>query len=126
MINIDDFQKVELKVGKILTVEKVEDADKLLKLSVSFGEIKKVEKDEEGNEKEIVSEDIRQIVSGIALYFEDYNVLVDKKVMFVTNLAPRTIRGLESNGMILAVSSLDGSFSLLYPDQNIKEGIKAK
>jgi len=126
MINIDEFQKVELKVGKILTVEKVEDADKLLKLSVSFGEIKKVEKDEEGNEKEIISEDIRQIVSGIALYFEDYSVLINKKVMFVTNLAPRNIRGLESNGMILAVSSDDGSFSLLYPDQNIKEGIKAK
>lgn len=126
MINIDDFLKVELKVGKILTVEKVEDADKLLKLSVSFGEIKKVEKDEEGNEIEIVSEDIRQIVSGIALYFEDYSVLVNKKVMFVTNLAPRSIRGLESNGMILAVSSSDGSFSLLYPDQNIQEGIKAK
>lgn len=126
MINIDDFQKVELKVGKILTVEKVEDADKLLKLSVSFGEIKKVEKDEEGNDKEIVSEDVRQIVSGIALYFEDYSVLINKKVMFVTNLAPRNIRGLESNGMILAVSSDDGSFSLLYPDQNIKEGIKAK
>lgn len=126
MINIDEFQKVELKVGKILTVEKVEDADKLLKLSVSFGEIKKIEKDEEGNDKEIVSEDVRQIVSGIALYFEDYSVLVNKKVMFVTNLAPRSIRGLESNGMILAVSSDDGSFSLLYPDQNIKEGIKAK
>jgi methionyl-tRNA synthetase len=126
MINIDDFQKVELKVGKILTVEKVEDADKLLKLSVSFGEIKKLEKDEEGNEKEIVIEDIRQIVSGIALYFEDYSILINKKVMFVTNLAPRSIRGLESNGMILAASSLDGSFSLIYPDQNIKEGIKAK
>lgn len=126
MINIDEFQKVELKVGKILTVEKVEDADKLLKLSVSFGEIKKLEKDEEGNEKEIVIKDIRQIVSGIALYFEDYGVLINKKVMFVTNLAPRSIRGLESNGMVLAVSSDDGSFSLIYPDQNIKEGIKAK
>jgi len=126
MINIDEFQKVELKVGKILTVDKVEDADKLLKLSVYFGEIKKIEKDEDGNEKEIVSEDIRQIVSGIALYFEDYNILINKKVMFVTNLAPRIIRGLESNGMILAVSSDDGSFSLIYPDQNIKEGIKAK
>lgn len=126
MINIDEFQKVELKVGKILTVEKVEDADKLLKLSVSFGEIKKIEKDEEGNDKEIVLEDIRQIVSGIALYFEDYSILINKKVMFVTNLAPRSIRGLESNGMILAVSGDDGSFSLLYPDQNIKEGIKAK
>lgn len=126
MIKIDDFLKVDIAVGKILTIEKVENRDKLLKLSVSFGQIKKIEKDEEGNEKEVVLEDIRQIVSGIAMYFEDYSQLVNKKVMFVTNLEPRTIAGLESNGMILAVSNEEGEFSLLYPDQNVPEGIKAK
>lgn len=126
MISIDDFVKVEMAVGKILSVEKVENRDKLLKLSVDFGITKKILKDEEGNE--IVEEvrDIRQIVSGIALYFEDYSVLVNKKVMFVVNLEPRNIAGLESNGMILAVSNSDGEFSLLYPDQNIKEGTRAK
>lgn len=125
-ISIDEFAKVELAVGEILSVEKVENADKLLKLSVDFGEVKKIEKDEEGNEVENVSRDIRQIVSGIALYFEDYNVLVNKKVMFVVNLEPRTIKGLESNGMILAVSNASGEFSLLYPDQKVSAGLRAK
>jgi len=126
MIDIEDFQKVELKVGKILSVEKVEDADKLLKLSVDFGLITKTILSEEGIEETIEERDIRQIISGIALYFEDYNVILNKKVMFVTNLKPRKIRGLESNGMILAISSSEGEFSLLYPDQNIKEGLSAK
>ncbi len=125
-ISIDEFAKVELAVGEILSVEKVENADKLLKLSVDFGEIKNTEKDEEGNEVETISRDIRQIVSGIALYFEDYNVLVNKKVMFVVNLEPRTIKGLESNGMILAVSNNNGEFSLLYPDQKVSAGLRAK
>lgn len=126
MININDFLKVEIAVGKILSVEKVENADKLLKLSADFGIIKKNTKDENGNEKEEEVRDIRQIISGIAFYFEDYTVLVNKKVMFVVNLEPRIIKGLESNGMILAVSNEAGEFSLLYPDQNIKEGTRAK
>ncbi len=126
MIKIDDFVKVEMAVGKILSVEKVENRDKLLKLSVDFGINKKVSKDEKGNETVEEVRDIRQIVSGIALYFEDYSVLVNKKVMFVVNLEPRNIAGLESNGMILAVSNSEGEFSLLYPDQNIKEGTRAK
>lgn len=125
-ISIDEFAKVELAVGEILSVEKVENADKLLKLSVDFGEVKKIEKDEEGNEVETILRDVRQIVSGIALYFEDYNVLVNKKVMFVVNLEPRTIKGLESNGMILAVSNASGEFSLLYPDQKVSSGLRAK
>ena len=107
-INIDDFKKVELVVGKILSVEKVEDTDKLLKLSVDLGE-----------------ESPRQIVSGIALYFPDYEVLVGKKCMFVANLEPRTIRGIESNGMILAISTPDNDFSLLEPNDNIPVGTKA-
>lgn len=125
-ININDFAKVEMAVGKILSAEKVENSQKLLKLSVDFGVNKKIEKDEEGNEKEVTIEDVRQIVSGIATYFEDCSVLVNKKVMFVVNLEPRSILGLESNGMILAVSNDEGEFSLLYPDQNIKQGARAK
>lgn len=126
MIKIDDFIKVEMAVGKILSVEKVENADKLLKLSVDFGISRKITVDEDGNEKIEEKKDIRQIISGIALYFEDYTILVNKKVMFVVNLEPRVIKGLESNGMILAVSNEEGEFSLLYPDQNIKEGTRAK
>lgn len=108
-INIEDFKKVELAVGKILSAEKVPDTDKLLKLSVDLGE-----------------EASRQIISGIATYFPDLNDLIGKKCMFVANLEPRTIRGLESNGMILAVSTDEGKFSLLSPNDEIPVGTRAR
>ena len=109
MISIEDFKKVNIALGKILSAEKVPETDKLLKLSVDFGEEKP-----------------RQIVSGISLYFPDLENLIGKKCMFVTNLEPRTIRGLESNGMILAVSTEDGKFSLLSPNDEIPVGTHAK
>ena len=107
-INYDDFSKVEIRVGEIKSVEIVPDTDKLLRLEVDLGE-----------------EEVRQIVSGIRLYFEDPQELVGKKSMFVANLEPRTIRGLESNGMIFAVSDDDNNFSLLSPDSVIPNGTKA-
>lgn len=94
-ITIDDFKKVEIRVGEVKSAEKVADADKLLCLEVNFGT------------------ETRQIVSGISGYFPDPQTLVGKKVAFAYNLEPRTIRGLESNGMILAAVGEDGSFSLL-------------
>jgi methionyl-tRNA synthetase len=99
----------------------VADADKLLKLSVDLGPF-----DIEALEGEEEKRDIRQIVSGIALYFPDYSVLVNKKCMFVANLEPRMIRGLESDGMILAVSGADGKFSLLVGDADVPAGTRAK
>ena len=105
MITYDDFKKVEIKIGKILSVERVPDTDKLLKLEVDLGE-----------------ENPRQIISGIALYFEDVQELAGRKCTFVTNLEPRTIRGLESQGMIFAVSDDDGNFSLLEPNDSISTG----
>lgn len=95
-LTIDDFARVDIRIGEILSAEKVEKADKLLKLSVSFGH-----------------REVRQIVSGIALYFPDHGVLVGKHVAFVYNLKPRTIRGLESQGMIMAAGGEDGSVTLL-------------
>ncbi|MEK7113703.1 MAG: hypothetical protein AAB873_02650 [Patescibacteria group bacterium] len=109
MITIEDFKKVEIAVGEILSAEKVLDTDKLLKLSVDLGE-----------------ESPRQIISGIALYFPDESFLVGKKCMFVTNLEPRVIKGLESQGMLLAVSTEDGKFSMLLPDKDIPTGTRAK
>lgn len=94
-ISIDDFKKVEIRVGEILSAVKVENADKLLQLKVSFGT------------------EERQIISGISAYFSDPSVLIGKKVAFATNLEPRVIRGLESQGMILGASGEDDSFSLL-------------
>ncbi len=109
MISIDDFKKVEIKVGQILSAEKVPETDKLLKLSVDLGE-----------------ENPRQIVSGISLFFPDHSVLLGKKCMFVANLEPRVIKGIESQGMILAVSTEDGKFSLLEPNSDIPIGTAAR
>ena len=108
MISIEDFKKVEIKVGQILSAEKIPDTDKLLKLLVDLGEEKP-----------------RQIVSGISEYFPDCSVLLGKKCMFVSNLEPRMIRGFESQGMILAVSTDDGKFSLLSPGDDIPQGTSA-
>ena len=122
MISYDEFSKVEIRVGKILSAEKIPDTDKLLKLSVDFG-LKTPAAPAAGAASE---PDIRQIISGIALHFPDATVLVGKRCMFVTNLEPRTIRGFESNGMLFAISTDDGKFSLLEPSSDIPPGTKAK
>lgn len=108
-ISIEDFIKVDLRLGQILSVEKVPETDKLLKLSVDLGEATP-----------------RQIISGIALYFEDIQSLVGKKCMFVANLEPRKIKGFESNGMIMALSTEDGKFSLLSSDSDMPVGTSAR
>ena len=109
MINIEEFQKIDIRVGEILSAEPVPNSEKLLKLVVNLGE-----------------EAPRQVVSGIAKYFPDPQLLVGKKCMFVANLEPRMLMGLESQGMILAVSTSDGEFSLITPDQSIPAGSRAK
>jgi len=112
MISIDEFKKLEIRIGHIVAVEKVPDTDKLLKLTVNFGE-----------------EIPRTVVSGIALYFEDMQVLVGKKCAFAYNLEPRTIWGLESQGMILAVNGENDTgnfFSLLETSQNVTPGSVVK
>ena len=109
MISIEDFKKVDIVVGKILSAEKIPDTDKLLKLSVDLAEEKP-----------------RIIVSGISLYFPDCSALIGKKCMFVANLETRIIRGIESQGMIFALSTEEGRFSLLEPNEEIPIGTKAK
>ncbi len=98
MISINDFSKVEMRIGKILTAERVPDTDKLLKLSVDFGE-----------------EQPRQVISGIAAYFSDPETLAGTSCAFVTNLEHRTIRGLVSEAMIVAAHTPEGDFSILEP-----------
>ncbi len=110
MITYEEFKKVEVRAGKIISAEKIPDTEKLLKLSVDFNE-----KDEAGSMQP------RQIVSGIATHFQDPLTLVGRTCMFVTNLEPRTIRGFESNGMLFAVSGPDG-FSILEPNSTIPPG----
>lgn len=110
-INYEDFKKVEIRAGKILSAEKIPETDKLLRLSVDFAE-----KDDAGNSKP------RQIVSGISMHFPEPGILVGKTCMFVTNLEPRTIKGFESNGMLFAVSNSLGGFSILEPNETITPG----
>jgi methionyl-tRNA synthetase len=107
-ITIDDFHKLEIRIGEIKSAEKVPETDKLLKLSVDFGE-----------------ETPRQIVSGISGFFPDPFELIGKKCAFAYNLEPRTIKGLESQGMILAVSG-DDFFSLLEVLPNTPPGAQIK
>ena len=103
-ITIDDFKKMEIKIGKIISVEKVADADKLLRLEVDLGEGK-----------------MRQIVSGIAEYFEDPQKIVGTQVPVLANLSPREIKGLKSEGMILVIVG-DGGVALLNPDEEVPNG----
>jgi methionyl-tRNA synthetase len=121
MVSLEDFKKVEIKVGKILSAEKIPDTDKLFKLSVDFAETKEIVK-EDGTKESLPSP--RQIVSGIAALFPDPAVLAGKTCMFVTNIEPRMIKGYESNGMILAVKT-DTGFSLLEPNGTIPPGTVA-
>ena len=102
-ITFDDFAKIDLKVGTITAAEKVEKADKLLKLEVDLGFEK------------------RTIVSGIALHFEPA-AIVGKQVVVVTNLAPRKMRGIESNGMILMAEDASGKLKFINPDEATDNG----
>ncbi len=102
-IVFDDFAKIDLRVGTIVSAEKVEKADKLLKLQVDLGF------------------ETRTIVSGIALHF-DPAAIVGKQVTVVCNLAPRKMRGIESNGMILMAEDASGKLHFVNPEDAIGAG----
>ena len=108
MISIDEFSKIEVKVGTVTSAERVPETDKLLRLMVDFNE--------EGG--------LRQIISGIAAYVSLPESLIGRQLAFVTNLEPRTIRGFESNGMLFAVGS-DETFAFLTPDRSVPSGTSA-
>ena len=96
-IIFDDFSKIDLKVGTILSAEKVEKADKLLKLEIDLGF------------------ETRTIVSGIALHFKPEEI-INKQVVVVANLAPRKMKGIESNGMILMAEDKEGKLHFVSPE----------
>ena len=102
-IVFDDFAKIDLRVGTIVAASKVEKADKLLQLSVDLGF------------------ETRTIVSGIAHHFEPASI-VGKQVTVVVNLAPRKMRGIESNGMILMAEDANGKLHFINPSENINPG----
>lgn len=101
-ITFEDFKRIEIRVGKILSCEKVENADKLLKLQVDFGDFQ------------------RQIVSGIAESFTPEE-LIGKKLPFIVNLEYRKFKGEESQGMLMAIDA-DEKTILLEPSEDVREG----
>lgn len=102
-IQYDDFAKLDLRIAKVITCEKVEKADKLLKLTLEVGT------------------ETRTVVSGIALHFTPEEV-IGKSVLYLANLAPRKMRGIESQGMILMAENSDGKLYFMQPSANIDSG----
>jgi methionyl-tRNA synthetase len=106
-ITIDDFAKVELRVAQVKVAERVPKADKLLRLEVDLGD------------------ETRQILAGIAESYEPES-LIGRKIVIVANLAPRKLRGLESNGMIVAASAADGKAVLATFTEDVEIGARLK
>jgi methionine--tRNA ligase beta chain len=163
MVTIDDFAKLEFKVGTIISAEEIDGSDRLLKLQVDFGP-KAVEETTEASEPEIPNElrdpsitpqdegsesaeivrndddtvdvtdtvkaieenpnEIRQILSGIKQWYKPED-LVGKQFVFITNLAPRKMMGLESQGMIMAAEGEDRP-SPLMPSEKVPNGSKIR
>jgi methionyl-tRNA synthetase len=103
IIQYDDFAKLDLRIATILSAEKVEKADKLLKLELDLGFEK------------------RQVVSGIAQHFNTQDI-IGKQVVLVANLAPRKMKGVESNGMVLMAEGENGKLVFVNPDSSIING----
>lgn len=103
-ISIDEFKKVEARMGTVVSADAVEGSDKLIKLQVDFGE-----------------ESPRQILSGIKQWYTPESLL-GKTMLFCTNLAPRSMMGLESQGMLMAVDGSDGAPVFVIPEKEITSG----
>jgi len=102
MITIEDFQKLDIRIGKVLSAEKVKGADKLIKLEIDFGAEK------------------RQVVTGMAEFFApDY--FVGKQIPVIVNLEPRTLKGIESQGMVLSVNTGE-ELVFLQPEKEVPLG----
>ncbi len=105
-ISLEDFLKLEIRIGTITGAERVENEDKLFKLQVDLGAEK------------------RQIVAGIAQFYPPEE-LVGKQILILVNLQPRTFRGIESQGMMLAADH-NGKPVLLHPDKQVENGTVIK
>jgi len=106
-VTFDDFQKMDIRVVTILEAEKVAKTKKLLKLKVNTGI------------------DTREIISGIAEYYQPEE-LIGKQVLMLVNLAPKNIKGVESHGMVLMAENADGTLSIMQPQKPVKEGSTVK
>lgn len=133
-VTYDEFKRMDMRVGTIRAVEPVEGTDKLLKCQIDFGEVEVVpqtpiEKDDDSGapiEPNEPKPKLRQIVSGIREFFPEYEKLVGKQVLYIINLEPRTIRGVESQGMLMAVDGKDGKPVFLSPETEVNAGASVR
>ncbi|KKW17170.1 MAG: Methionine-tRNA ligase [Parcubacteria group bacterium GW2011_GWA1_50_14] len=118
MISFEDFKKLDIRIGKIISAERIPDADKLLKLVFDIGDHERqarLDSDEPST---------RQVIAGIAEYYNPED-LIGKEMPVLVNLEPRKLRGFDSNGMILAVGA-DDKPVLLYPEEEVPPGSVVK
>ena len=108
-VTLEDFKKMDIRVGTIKEVEPVPETDKLLKCMIDFGE-----------------SELRQIVSGLHEFYPEYEKLIGKQVLYIVNLEPRTIKGFESNGMLMAVDGKDGKPVFLIPEVEVDAGSRVR
>lgn len=107
MITIDDFIKLDIRIGTIISAEKIPEGDKLLKLQVDMGD------------------ETRQIMAGIAEYYPDPTALIGRQIPIIVNLEPRKLRGYESQGMMVATGTEEKSV-LLHPEESVPNGSKLR
>src|ERR1035437_275858 len=112
-VSIEEFKKMDIRVGTIREVEQVAETDKLLCCQIDFNEV-----DENGGKK------LRQIISGIRESYPDFEKLIGKQVLYIVNLEPRTIKGFESHGMLMAVDGFDGRPVFLTPEIEVGPGVR--
>ncbi len=112
-ISYDEFKKMDIRVGTVRAVEPVPETDKLLKCIIDFGET-----------NEAGESAYRTIVSGIREYVPEYETLVGRQLLYIVNLEPRTIKGIESQGMLLAVG--EGAPTFIVPAEPVAPGSKIR
>lgn len=106
-MTLEEFKKLDLRIGQIIEAEKIEGSDKLLRLEIDLGD------------------EWRQVVAGIGEYYTAEE-LINKQVVIVANLESKIIKNIESQGMILAAEDKNGNISLIGPDKKITPGSKVK
>jgi len=107
LIKFEDFARMDIRVGNVLTAVELEESDKLIKLEVDFGEMGK-----------------RQIIAGIKAWYKPKD-LIGRQLVFIVNIEPRKMMGFESQGMVLAADSEDG-VAVLFPEKEVKNGTSIK
>ena len=112
IIKLEDFRKIDLRVARVVSAERIEGSEKLLRLEVDLGDEIQIES---GNGK-------RQIVAGIGKFYTPENI-VGKEIIIVANLEPKKLMGLESQGMLLA-ADVSGEPVVLRPDKGVPAGLK--